>query len=123
MLHVVGDKPAAEKNTFKISMNREISSPKNHTINFKIDETDADNYALLQFIEENPAFQFRLWYEAGKYLYGGNDGVGANIVMDDIIPESNEDLNIFQGVAKWKSVISPERITNPIADFDPVVES
>lgn len=113
-LHVVGDKPAAEKTKIEFSQGRSTYTTPKHLINVKVDETDALNYALIQWLEANQGQVIRVWYQAGKYLYGGAAGVPATFVLNDVIPESDEELNIFQGVISWED-LHPARITNPMA--------
>lgn len=113
--NVIGDKPAPEKTEVKISRGRTVFGNKTHTINFAIDETPDQNYAFMQFLEENAGSNVRLWYEAGKYLYGGNEGICSSIDMDEIIPESDTEIVKIVGVAKWTNATHPERILNPMA--------
>lgn len=113
-LHVVGDKPAPEKTELKISKKRKVNTEKKHTINIKVDETGDKNYNLVKWLEENVGAELRVWYSAGKYLYGGNEGVQATIDLDDVIPESDEELNTFIGAIKFEGG-HPERILNPMA--------
>ena len=113
-LHVIGDKPAPEKPVIEFSQGRKTYPDPDHTINIRVDETGADNYALLLFLEQNAGQQLRMWYQAGKYLYGGNEGILANLNLDDIIPESDEELNTFAGTITWEGG-HPERIANPMA--------
>lgn len=114
MLHVIGDKPASEKNKVDYSQGRSVYTEPKHTINIRIDETGEENYALIQWLEENAGQTLALWYQAGKYLYGGNDGLPATLTLDDIIPESDEELNTFNGTANWEGK-HPVRILNPMA--------
>lgn len=113
-LHVIGDKPSPERGTVEFSQGRTAYTTPEHTINFRIDETDDNNYALIQFLEANAGQTIQVWYEGGKYLYGGNTGVSATIVLDDIIPESDEELNTFNGTIVWEGN-HPARILSPLA--------
>ncbi len=113
-LHVVGDKPAPEKNKIEISQSRHVYTEGKHTIEISVDETGAVNHALIQWLEANAGQTIRVWYQSGKYLHGGTAGVPANIRLDDIIPSSSDELNTFQGVIEWEGD-TPDRITNPMA--------
>tara|TARA_R110000787_G_scaffold97665_4_gene201327 strand:+ start:27783 stop:28316 length:534 start_codon:yes stop_codon:yes gene_type:complete len=113
-LPVIGDKPAPERNEIAFSNGRKVYTTPKHSVNVKLDETGDENYALLRFLDLNAGQELRVWYSAGKYLYGGNSGVPAVFVLDDVIPESDEELNTFQGVLSWEG-IHPERILNPIS--------
>lgn len=113
-LHVIGDKPAAEKNKVDFSKGRSVYTEATHTINFAIDETGDENYDLVKFFEDNAGVSIPVWYQAGKYLYGGNSGVSATIVINDVIPQSDEELNTFVGTITFKGG-HPDRILNPMA--------
>lgn len=114
MLHVIGDKPAGEKTKIDFSQGRSVYTEGKHSINIKVDETGDENYELIIWLEENAGQTVSLWYQAGKYIYGGNDGISASLTLDDIIPESDEELNTFNGAATWEGN-HPERIPNPMA--------
>ena len=111
-LNVIGMKPPAEGDLKDISRNRKITADKTHTITFRVDETDATNYDALRQIECNG--NFKVWYQAGKYLYGDNSGITAYVSLNDDIPEDKKELNVFQGVITWDAQFHPARITNPL---------
>lgn len=113
-LHGIGDKPAAESNSVSFSKGRKVNTEKNHTINFKIDETNPENYALIQWFENNANQSVLGWYAGGKYIYGGNSGITMTVLLDDVIPESEQELNYFQGVITFEGG-TPDRILNPLA--------
>ena len=113
-LHVIGDKPAAERTKIDFSQNRSTYTVPNHTVNVRVDETHDDNYALVQWLDAHAGQTIRVWYAAGKYIYGGNEGVPANLGLNDVIPESDEELNVFQGAITWQAN-HPDRILNPMA--------
>ena len=112
--HTVGDKPAPEKNKIDFSQDRTLYSIPKHTLNLKVDETGDKNYEFIRWLELNPGQTFRVWYQVGKYLYGGNNGVPASVNFDDIIDEDKKTLNIFAGTVSWEGV-HPERALNPMA--------
>lgn len=113
-LHVIADKPTAERTAVAFSQGRTAYATPNHTINVRVDETGENNYGLIQWLEDNAGQTIRIWYQAGKYLYGGNEGVPATLSLNDVIPESDEELNTFQGTITWTAK-HPDRITNPMA--------
>lgn len=112
-VNTVGGKPAPNRPELTISRDRKVYPAAEHTVNITIDETSEVNYNLLKEIEENGG-QFLIWYEAGKYIYGGNAGIQATLILDDIIPDSNEELNTFVGTIKWKGN-HPDRALSPFA--------
>ena len=112
-LNIIGDKPEPEKGEIKFSQDRTAYTTPKHVLNFKVDETGPNNYGLVQFFEDNNQTAL-IWFGSGKYLYGGNSGISANLKLSEIIPESSEELKYIQGVANWEAK-SPDRITNPMA--------
>lgn len=100
-LHIIGDKPAPEVTNVELSLGREASTEKKHTYNIIIDETNQTNYAFLQELENNPR-TFTVWLEGSKYIYGGNDGIAATILINDIIPQADTELNTFVGTITFK---------------------
>lgn len=113
-LTVVGSKPKPERSKIEYSENRTLYTTPDHSIPFKVDETSQENYAFLQFLDENPNYQPAIWYPDAKHLYGGNSGIAAKITMDHIIPENDNELSYFEGVIEWTG-IHPDRIVNPLA--------
>jgi hypothetical protein len=116
-LTVKADKPAPTKNEIEMSKRRKIVTSKDHMLNIIIDETGQDNYDFLRKSECQG--QYLQWYVGGKYMFGGEDafvdGQEISISIDDIIPQSNKDLDTFVGTASWNAKFHPTRILNPLA--------
>ena len=116
-LTVKADKPAPTKNEIEMSKQRKIVTSKDHMLNIIIDETGPDNYDFLRKSECQG--QYLLWYVHGKYMSGGEDafidGQEISMTIDDIIPQSNKELDTFVGTVSWNSKFSPTRILNPLA--------
>lgn len=113
-LDVIGSKAAPESTEIELSLDRTVKGLKTHTVTFKIDDTSALNHAMIRELE--CGFQLRVWYANGEGLiWGGDDGIVASITLDEIIPETNDELITFEGTMKWKSKFSPERDVNPQA--------
>ena len=123
MLTVIGDKPAPESNEIEISHFRKIRSPKTHTINFRVDENNDQNYEFVRQLEEDGISEVLIWYRtnSGK-LYGGLNGIEASINIDEVIPESGDELNVLQGTLTWKGN-HPERIDDPLASEGDYIDS
>lgn len=112
-LTVIGDMPAGSNITRDISNGRKIQIGKDRTVNFTVDETNDENYEFLRSTECGG--KYRMWFETmGGKMYGGNAGIKANIVMDDVLARGVEEIETFTGVATWRAKFSPERITSPI---------
>jgi hypothetical protein len=116
-LTVIGDKPAPSSVTKDISNNRKWVVGKDHTLNFTVDDVSDENYEFMRATECGG--KYRLWYEThGGYLYGGNDGIKATIVMDDVLNRGIDEIETLNGVATWRSKFSPERVKSPIYKED-----
>lgn len=106
---IIGSKPAPEKSETTISLDRTYYGKAVHTIDFRIDETNALNHEALRQFECGG--DFLIWYETiGGLRWGGDEGIEASIKLDEIIPESSAEFITFTGQAKWKSKFTPERI-------------
>lgn len=116
-LTTLGDKPAPTKTEINMSKNRKIVTGKEHVVNFVIDETSLTNYNFLRTLE--CGLTYLAWYVNGKYMNGGADafidGIEVSITIDDIIPQSNKELNTYVGTMSWSSKISPTKMLNPLA--------
>lgn len=106
---VIGSKPAPDKPETTISGDRTNYGLATHTLEVRIDETNATNQEALRQMECGG--QYLIWYETiGGLRWGGNDGIPATIKLDEIIPESSSEAITFAGQVKWKSRFTPERI-------------
>ena len=112
-LIVIGDKPAPASVSKDISGGRKFVVGKDHTVNFTIDETTDENYEFMRATECGG--KYRIWYETkGGYLYGGNEGIPASIVIDAVLNRGADEIETLNGVATWRSKFSPERTKSPI---------
>lgn len=112
-LTVIGDKPAPANVTKDVSNKRKITIGKDHTLNFTVDDVSDENYEFMRSTECGG--KFRMWYEThGGKLYGGNEGILVDIVMDDVLNRGVDEIETLAGVATWRAKFSPERIISPI---------
>ena len=99
--------------TKDISNGRKYVVGKDHTLNFTIDDVSDENYEFMRSTECGG--KYRLWYETkGGYMYGGNEGIKASIVMDDVLNRGVDEIETLNGVATWRNKFSPERTKSPI---------
>lgn len=118
---VIADKPAPESNTVELSDRRTITTSKNHTINFTIDDVSQENYEFLQETECNN--QFRAWYEThGGMIYGGNEGIKGSFIGNSVLNRGQEEIELIEGTITWRGR-TPDRSESPIADVDFSVDS
>jgi len=112
-LTVIGDKPAPSAVTKDISNKRKWIVGKDHTINFTVDEVSDENYEFMRMTECGG--KFRMWYEThGGYMFGGNDGILVNVVMDDVLNRGADEIETINGVATWRNKFTPDRTLSPI---------
>lgn len=109
---VIGSKAEPESTEIELSLNRKVHPPKKHTLSLKIDEVSDENHASLRSLECGGTYL--LWYATAEYMWGGSDGINAQIVFNEVIPESSDELYHFIGTASWESKFHPERIANPL---------
>jgi hypothetical protein len=107
-IRIIGSKPAPDKPEVVISGDRTVYGTPTHTLDFRIDETNAINHEFVRQMECGG--QFTGWYETvGGLRWGGNDGIPMTVKVDEIIPESSSEYITFTGQAKWKEKFTPER--------------
>lgn len=98
----------------KISLGRTVYSPQEFTITARVDDNSDLNYDFARASGCNR--QYRVWYATlGGKLYGGNEGILANLRMWEVIPEDDQELATLSVEVKWRNKFSPIRIPNPIA--------
>jgi hypothetical protein len=111
---VMGDKPKPASNVKEISGNRKIQLPKDHVVNFTIDETNAENHEAIRQLQCGG--NFNAWYEtSGGLLFGGNEGLEVFIEADMVIPRSRGENLVYEGSMAWKANFLEERVVSPIA--------
>lgn len=112
-LIVIGDKPAPASVVKDISNARKHIVGKDHTVNFTIDDVTPENYEFMRSTECGG--KYKIWYEThGGFIYGGNEGINASIVMDDVLNRGLDEIETIAGVATWRDKFSPERAVSPI---------
>lgn len=114
-LTVIADKPAAASVIKEISNGRRMPLGKDHTINVTIDDVSGENYELMRVFECGG--QVRIWYETeGGYIYGGNEGVVADVDLNDVLNRGREESETLAGTITWRAKFHPERGISPIYD-------
>lgn len=109
--NIVGSKPKADSNAVEYSRKRKIYTAKDHTVPFKIDEVNDENYAFMEFLEANPGQSYMFLYEVNNYIY---EVELATMIMDYVTPESDEELEYFDCLLEWTGD-HPKRYANPFA--------
>jgi len=113
-LTVIGDKPAPESSETKISHFRTIHGPRQHTINFRVDETDDTNYNFVRGLIANNVRTVLAWYVVHKKkFHGGLEGIECSIKADFVTPESEEELETIVGTLTFTGNY-PERTDWPL---------
>lgn len=112
-LHVMADLPAATADEIVITLGRKIYSPATHIINVTIDDISDENYEFARATSCNTSY--RVWFATESHIYGGNDGILANINLRPVIETGQKSINKLMGTVQWEHQFSPERHTNPFA--------
>jgi len=112
-LSVIGDKPVPGKQEIAISNFRKKTLPKDHSINFEIDESNDTNHDFVRNMECGGSF--RVWYAtASGHLFGGNQGITKSTINIDMSLERGENsVQKYPGTITWKSKHTEERVTAP----------
>jgi len=112
-LHVSAEMPEATREEIIGSLCRTFNSPGDFIINAEIDETVNDvNYEFVRKTWCNPTFL--IWFQAGKFIYGGNEGIEAQPKFNNVIGKGCKTINKFIGTFKWTADNLPARALNPI---------
>lgn len=112
-MFIIGGWPLPERAEKIISLNRTIYQEGKHTINFKIDETNAINHEMLRSFECGG--QYSVWVatgqigDDGKLIWGGNEGIEASLQIGQVVPESTDENITYEGTLKFTSKFTPER--------------
>ena len=112
-LCVIGEKPRPTSNKRDISKGRKVIGKKDHVLNFRIDDTSQDNHDAIRQLECGGNILF--WYTTlGGLMYGGTEGIEAQITMDNVIVEDDNEIIEIQGELEWTRKFTEERIPSPI---------
>ena len=110
---VSGEMPDPERNITEIDNDREVSSRMKFQQTIQVFETNTTNYDAVRFIQCGT--RFLIWYSSGEYMYGGTDGIEANIIASHQITKGSREANPIQLLVTWEADHNPERIDNPLS--------
>lgn len=114
-LTVIADKPAAAPVNKDISNGRTIVIGKDHTLNVTIDDVSDANYEFMRSVECGTA-TYRIWYQTkGGMLYGGNAGIEAKLLLNNVLARGKDSIDEIAGTITWREKFHPERVISPIA--------
>lgn len=120
-LWVIADKPLPVSTIKEISMQRKVIVLKDHTLNITVDETSAINHNFITSIDGK---FYRIWYEtAGALMFGGNEGIGAQLFADMILVRGSGNVMIYNVVATWRKLTTEARIDSPIFSESDIMPS
>lgn len=111
--HVMADLPAASADEIILSLGRKIYSPASHIINVDVDDISDLNYEFGRTTSCNS--QYRVWFATESHIYGGNEGILANVNLRPVIERGQKSINKLTGTISWEAQFSPERGDNPFA--------
>ena len=112
-LTVIADKPAGSPVVKEISNGRKYNLRKDFTINIEIDDVSPENYEFMRVTQCGG--EYKLWFEtAGGRIYGGNEGIDASLVLDNVLGRGKDEIEKITGTASWSDKFSPEMALSPI---------
>lgn len=111
-LTVIADKPLPNAPEKAISGGRTVRPRKEHTVNVTIDEVSDANHDFMKSCEGGIPVKFN--YEAGKYMFGGNQSIAAELQLDMVLNRGAGEIMTYQGTLKWVSPTTEERCLSPI---------
>lgn len=112
-LTVIADKPAGSPVVKEISNGRKYNLRKDFTVNIEIDDVSPENYEFMRVTQCGG--EYKLWFEtAGGRLYGGNEGIEASLVLDNVLGRGKDEIEKITGTASWSDKFSPEMTLSPI---------
>ena len=112
-MYVIADLPAATADEIIISKGRKVYSPATHVINVDIDDLSDENYEFARATSCNT--QMRVWFFTKSHMYGGNDGILANVNLRPVIERGQKSINKLSGMITWEAQFSPERADSVFA--------
>lgn len=114
-LHGVGDLPDPEDTTVTVHDNQQVVIERRRTLNFDVMDINTLNHEAMRKLQCGGSG--RLWYESrGGYLYGGQNGIGINIIPPTSPHARGADsFKAIKFVFRWNSICDPERIPSPFA--------
>ena len=112
-LTVIADKPAGSPVVKEISNGRKYNLRKDFTVNIEIDDVSPENYEFMRVTQCGG--EYKLWFEtAGGRIYGGNEGIDASLVLDNVLGRGKDEIEKITGTASWSDKFSPEMALSPI---------
>ena len=112
-LTVIADKPAGSPVVKEISNGRKYNLRKDFTVNIEIDDVSPENYEFMRVTQCGG--EYKLWFEtAGGRIYGGNEGIDASLVLDNVLGRGKDEIEKITGTATWSDKFSPEMTLSPI---------
>ena len=112
-LTVIADKPAGSPVVKEISNGRKYNLRKDFTVNIEIDDVSEENYEFMRVTQCGG--EYKMWFEtAGGRIYGGNKGIDASVVLDNVLGRGKDEIEKITGTASWSDQFSPEMALSPI---------
>ena len=112
-LTVIADKPAGSPVVKEISNGRKYNLRKDFTVNIEIDDVSPENYEFMRVTQCGG--EYKLWFEtAGGRIYGGNEGIDASLVLDNVLGRGKDEIEKITGTASWSDKFRPEMALSPI---------
>ena len=113
VLTVIGNKDIPTSTRVRLSMNRNKTVRKEHTVNATIDDVSETNHEFIR--QMNGGRNFKMWYETeGGFMFGGNNGIAAHIDADMVLARGRDEIMTYVLEAWWQNVRTEDRCLSPI---------
>lgn len=100
-----------EQTVIDTSEKRKAYPPAEYTLEARVDDLHEATYAGLRLLNSKTV---RLWFIAGGYIWGGNEGINPATINTSLrIEEGHDSLHNVVVRATWKGSYLPERNTSP----------
>ena len=115
---IIGEMPAPQENEKDISGGRKHSPHKDFTVNFEIDDVDAEEYEFFRNCQYGIQY-VKAWLKTrGGELLGGDKGIndGSQVRMKawPIFGKGPDEIVKIVGTLTWKGQVAPDRCVSPI---------
>jgi hypothetical protein len=96
----------------EISGGRKVYSTPKYKIPFESTDFNTANLAFVRAMQAKPGTTVALWFESPGLIWGGDNGVTANVKITAVIPKSRTELCTIKGEFSFEQVL-PESAASP----------
>jgi len=109
----IGSLPKPTPAVANISLRRKRTTNRAYALTFRVDETNQANHDGMRQLQCGG--DYTIWYETiGGLLFGGNEGIDANIDVGGNHGEGDDDIINHEYLFDWNNLHDPERVKSPL---------